>query len=386
MKNFSEDTEISSERQKILDAAHTLVVKVGTNVLTNDDGRLCPERFQSLCEQLYRIRQSGRQVALVSSGAVGAGMGRLNIKQKPVDLRHLQACAAVGQSFLMQAYEEQLSQFGIPTAQILLTASDFDHRLRYLNMRNTLLSLFEWNCLPIINENDTVSIEEICFTDNDHLAALVTNLLQAPLLILLSVVDGLYTADPRQTPGLEPIPLVPEIDSSILSLAKSTKSGLGKGGMGSKLRAAQLVTSAGEGVILANGSQPNILDRIFDSEDIGTLFLPKGTSLPAWKRWLGYTARPRGDVFIDIGARHAVQHLGRSLLPIGVTTIKGSFKKGDVVALRDPEGVELARGLTNYSAQDLLRICGLRTDQIKETFDPVPYEEVIHRDNLVIVV
>ena len=310
-----------SERARILENAQTIVVKVCTNVLTNREGALCPERFRLLAEQLYRMRESGRQVAVVSSGAVGAGMGRLGMHQRPTDLRHLQACAAIGQSFLMRAYEEQLQQFNVPTAQILLTASDFDDRVRYLNMRNTLLSLFEWGCVPIINENDTVSIDEICFTDNDHLAALVTNLLQAPLMILLSVVDGLYAIDPHGHPEGEPLRVIPEINSDVLAMAGSTKSGLGKGGMGSKLRSARLVTQSGEAVILANGTASGILDRIVAGEEVGTLFLPHGGPLSAWKRWLGYTARPKGALMVDIGARHAVQHSGRSLLPIGIKRI-----------------------------------------------------------------
>lgn len=374
------------DRQKVLQEAATVVVKVGTNVLTNEEGMLSTERFASLTHQLYRLRDQGKQVVLVSSGAVGAGMGRLGLKERPVDLRHLQACAAVGQSYLMQVYEDHLSKYGIHTAQILLTASDFDHRARYLNARNTLLSLFEWGCLPIINENDTVSIDEIRFSDNDHLAAQVTNLLQAPLLIILSVVNGLYERDPRLQADLQPVPVVEEIDERVLRMAGATQSRLGKGGMRSKLKSARMVTAAGEAVLLANGNLPNVLDRIFEGEAIGTLFLPHRAPLPAWKRWLGYTARPRGELLLDIGAVKAVQHQGRSLLPIGISQVNGSFDKGEVVSVKDVEGVEIARGLTNYGSTDLKKICGLRTDQIGEALGAFPYEEVIHRDNLVVVV
>src|SRR5262245_48625550 len=218
-------------RQEVIALAHTVVVKVGTNVLTSADGTLDPARVQALADQVQRIRQAGKKVALVSSGAIGAGMGRLRLAIRPTDLRHLQACAAIGQSLLMRAYEECLAKYDTPTAQVLLTASDFDSRVRYLNVRNTLLALFEWGCLPIINENDTVSVAEIRFGDNDHLAAMVTNLLQAPLLILLTSADGLYPADPSTNQALKPLETVPEIDHTILEMAGSSRSALGTGGM-----------------------------------------------------------------------------------------------------------------------------------------------------------
>jgi len=377
---------IDPVRQDIVALAHTVVVKVGTNVLTGADGTLSRERLQALADQVQRLRRAGRKVALVSSGAIGAGVGQLGMARRPTDLRHLQACAAVGQSFLMRAYEECLAGQGTHTAQVLLTAGDFDNRTRYLNVRNTILTLFEWNCVPIINENDTVSVAEIRFGDNDHLAAMVTNLLQAPLLILLSVVDGLYNSDPRTDPRATLQATVPYIDGPVMEMAGKSRSALGSGGMRSKLRAARLATAAGESVIMANGARPGVLDAIFACEPVGTLFLPHGSTVPAWKRWLGYTAQPKGRLMVDVGAQRAVQHQGRSLLPIGVVQANGSFSKGDVVALCDPDGGEFARGLTNYSAADLARIRGLRTEQIAEVLGALPYEEVVHRDNLVIVV
>jgi glutamate 5-kinase len=377
---------IDPVRQEVIALAHTVVVKVGTNVLTSADGLLSADRIHALADQLQRMRQSGRKVVLVSSGAIGAGIGRLNLGGRPTDLRHLQACAAVGQTFLMRAYEEALSRHGIPTAQILLTAGDFDSRGRYLNARNTILTLFEWGCLPVINENDTVSVAEIRFGDNDHLAAMVTNLLQAPLLILLSVVDGLYPCDPATNPGTEPLATVPSIDAAVVEMAGGSKSALGSGGMRSKLRAARLATAAGESVILANGSRPGVLDQVMSGEPVGTLFLPHGGTVPAWKRWLGFTARPRGRLFLDAGATAAVRQKGRSLLPIGVLRAAGNFSKGDVVSLCDADGSEFGRGLSNYSAADALRICGLRTEQISDVLGGLPYEEVVHRDNLVITV
>ena len=331
---------IDPVRQEVIALAQTIVVKVGTNVLAGSDGLLDGKRIQALADGVQRIRQTGRKVALVSSGAIGAGVGRLSLGKRPTDLRHLQACAAVGQSLLMQAYEGCLARHGLPTAQILLTASDFDSRTRYLNARNTILTLLEWGCLPVINENDTISIAEIRFGDNDHLAALVTNLLQAPLLILLSVVDGLYSGDPQTHPDATLLQTVPFIDPSVLERAGNSRSSLGSGGMVSKLRAARLATAAGESVIMANGASPGVLDAILAGEPVGTLFLPHGSSMPAWKRWLGFTARPKGKLLTDAGARQAVQDQGRSLLPIGVIGVTGLFGKGDVVSLCDANGTE----------------------------------------------
>jgi glutamate 5-kinase len=377
---------IDPVRQEVIALAHTVVVKVGTNVLTSANGTLAPDRLQALADQVQRLRKTGRKVALVSSGAIGAGVGQLGLGRRPTDLRHLQACAAVGQGLLMRVYQEFLAPHGVHTAQILLTAGDFDSRTRYLNARNTILTLFEWNCVPIINENDTVSVAEIRFGDNDHLAAMVTNLLQAPLLILLTVVDGLYASDPGSNPNASVLTTVPCIDGAIMDMAGGSRSTLGTGGMRSKLRAARLATAAGESVIMANGTRPGVLDALFAAEPIGTLFLPHGSSIPAWKRWLGYTAQPKGRLVLDAGAREAVQHKGRSLLPIGVVQVVGSFGKGAVVALCDAAGTEFARGLTNYSAADAGRICGLRTERIGEVLGTVPYEEIVHRDNLVVIV
>ncbi|HEV3237216.1 MAG TPA: glutamate 5-kinase [Gemmataceae bacterium] len=377
---------IDPVRQEVIALAHTVVVKVGTNVLTDANGKLDRARIESLADQLQRLRGRGRKVVLVSSGAIGAGLGQLGLEQRPTDLRHLQACAAVGQAYLMRSYEECLAHQGTPTAQILLTAGDFDSRTRYLNVRNTILTLFEWNCLPIINENDTVSVAEIRFGDNDHLAAMVTNLLQAPLLILLSVVDGLYEIDPEVDPTAKVVATVPNINPSILEKAGTSRSKLGSGGMSSKLRAARLATAAGESVILANGLKAHVLDDIMAGEDIGTLFLPHGSTVPAWKRWLGYTAHPKGRLILDAGAHQAVRHKGKSLLPIGVLRVTGVFRKGDVVGLSNADGEEFARGLTNYSSEDSIRICGLRSDQISQVLGTQPYEEVVHRDNLVVII
>jgi glutamate 5-kinase len=286
----------------------------------------------------------------------------------------------------MRAYQESLAPKGIHTAQILLTAGDFDSRSRYLNVRNTILTLFEWGVLPIINENDTVSVAEIRFGDNDHLAALVTNLLQAPLLILLTDVAGLFSSDPKLDPNAQLLTSVSQIDGTILEMAGGSKSTLGTGGMRSKIRAARMATTAGESVIMANGSEPGILDRIFACQTVGTLFLPRGSSVPAWKRWLGFAARPKGRLVVDPGARKAIQNHGKSLLAIGIVQVQGSFAKGDVVSIGDFEGNEFARGLTNYPSTIIDKIKGMRSEQILDALESLPYEEVVHRDNLVVIV
>lgn len=373
-------------RQEIITSAHTIVVKVGTNVLTRDDGTLDPASLQSLADQLQRIRATGRRVVLVSSGAIGAGMGRLGLAARPSEMRQLQACAAIGQNFLMRAWDDCFARHATPTAQILLTAGDFDSRSRYLNMRNTLLTLFEWGCVPIINENDTISTAEIRFGDNDHLAALVTNLLQAPLLVLLTVVPGLYTGDPNTDPHAQLISTIERIDGDVMARAGAGKSTLGTGGMRSKLRAARLATVAGESVVMASGRQPGVLDDLLRCEPVGTVFLPQSSTMPAWKRWLGFATQVRGRLVVDVGARRAIEQQGKSLLPIGIVQVVGTFGKGDVVAICTPDGTEFARGLSNYPSAAIDRIRGLRTEQVRDTLGTQPYEEVIHRDNLAVTV
>jgi glutamate 5-kinase len=252
-----------------------------------------------------------------------------------------------------------------------------------LNVRNTLRALFEFGAVPIINENDTVSVDELMttFGDNDRLAAMVTNLIRAPLLVLLSDVDGLYDGDPRD-PASKLIPTVTRLDQSIFNLVRDSVTGLSKGGMASKLEAARIATTAGENVIIANGRAPGNLAKIARGEQVGTLFLAQGQAISAFKRWIGFTAQPRGALVLDAGAREAVERNGKSLLAIGITTASGSFRKGDVVSLQDAAGVEFARGLTNYALDDLLRIKGLKSEQIAPVLGRLPYDEVIHRDNM----
>lgn len=370
-------------RAAVIARAELVVIKVGTNVLTSANGLPDRVQIQSLVDQLQRIRSTGRKVVLVSSGAIAAGIGRLGLGRRPTDLPHLQACAAIGQCALIQLYQELFAHYGVSVAQLLLTAGDFDTRKRYLNARNTILTLWEYNCIPIINENDTVSVAEIKFGDNDHLGALVANLVQAPLLVLLTNVNGLYTDDPGLVPTAQLVPTVEAIDRSVTDMAAVTKSSFGTGGMRSKLKAARLATMAGSAVIMANGSVPGILDDIFAAGSVGTLFLPKPGSMPAWKRWIGLTAQPKGQIHVDPGARQAVVEQNRSLLPVGVRTVIGNFGKGDLVSIW-ADSQEIARGLSNYSSTDLAVIAGLNTEQIATQLGKVPYVELIHRDNLVV--
>jgi glutamate 5-kinase len=269
---------------------------------------------------------------------------------------------------------------------VLLTGDDLDHRSRYLNVRNTLRCLLEYGAMPIINENDTVAVDElmVTFGDNDGLAARLTNLLRAPLLVILSDVDGLYDGDPRGG-GAQLLPTVTRVDQRVESYVRDLRSGLSKGGMLSKLRAAKIVTAAGESVIIASGRRPGVLRRILAGEVEGTLFVAQGKTISPWKRWIGFSAQPRGVLVLDRGACEAILRQGRSLLAIGIVEVTGSFHKGDVVALKDQQGTELARGLTNYAADDVSRIKGLRSRQIADVLGHRPYEEVIHRDNLALL-
>jgi glutamate 5-kinase len=371
-------------RDEVVLSSRTWVVKVGTGVLAAPDGTLDLDRVGHLAEQISALAATGRRVALVSSGAVGAGLGQLGMARRPEDLPALQAAAAVGQAYLIRAYDEFFRRHGRHAAQLLLTHEDFDARARYLNVRNTLAALFAWNAVPIINENDTISVAEIKFGDNDRLAAMVANLLQAPLLIILSVVEGLYRSDPGTGGAGEVISLVPDLDDATLGLAGTSRSTLGTGGMRSKLAAARLVTQAGGSVIIASGHRENILGRILNGEAVGTLFLAKGCTQAARRRWIGLTARPRGHYVVDAGARRALVAGGSSLLPIGIVAVSGEFDKGDSVAVRDPDGLEFARGLTNYATADARQILGLRSDQVRQALGDAPYDEVIHRDNLVL--
>lgn len=371
-------------RREVIETAKTVVIKVGTSVLSNEDDSLNIARIAALGEQIDRIRKTGRRVVLVSSGAVGAGMGLLGLKEKPKDLPHLQAAAASGQAHLIRLYDDCLQAHGCRAAQLLLTANDFRTRERYLNVRNTLNALADYPIVPVINENDSVSITEIQFGDNDQLAGMVSNLLDDSILVILSVVDGFLDGEP-DSPDSQVIPQVADWDERLLSLASDTQSRRGKGGMRSKLQAIRRVVDVGENVILANGQHDDVLDRILAGEEVGTLFLAQGTNVPAWKRWIGYTIEPAGRLIVDEGARKALCESGRSLLPIGITQVEGNFDKGSVVTIADSNGSEFARGLTNYDSRSTVAIAGRRSPEIDSILGETPYEEVIHRDNLAIL-
>ena len=373
-------------RQEVTATAEKIVVKVGTRVLTDAQGKLDLQRMNALANQLVAIADSGRQVVLVSSGAVGAGMNRLSMETRPTDVATLQAIAAVGQTDLMQTYQKLFQEQGRLAAQVLLTANELDDRVSYLNVRNTLLELLELQVIPVVNENDTVSVDELqtTFGDNDQLAGLVTNLLGAQLLIILSDVDGLFTGNPEDDTS-ELVPTVTSLDETIAGYVQESSGGLGTGGMGSKLQAVRMVTSAGENAVIANGRESEVLTRILAGESLGTLFVAEGKTLSPWKRWLRFSAQTQGTIMLDKGACAAIQQEGSSLLAIGIIRHQGHFNKGDVIQLCNEAGEELARGLTNYNSDELEQIRGHRSEEFQQILGQCPYEEVIHRDNLALV-
>jgi len=379
-------------------SAARIVVKVGTNVLASPGMGLDEGRVAHISEQIARLVKGGRQVALVSSGAIGAGMADLGMKQRPLTLPGLQASASVGQGRLVSGYEAGFHRHGLHAGQILLTRDDFDSRERYLNASNTMHALFELGCVPVINENDTISTDEIRFGDNDLLAAHVTHLIRAELLILLTSVPGLYVREPRPAAVRsvhEPLAsgeklffvadVVEKVDEEVGQLAYGETTPGGTGGMDSKLTAARMATEAGETAVMADGTEDNVLIRLMAGEKVGTLFLPARRKLRSRKRWLRFTSRPRGAVVVDDGARKALCEKGKSLLPIGITAVNGQFAPGDAVRIVGPDGEEFARGLSNYSSAEIEQIKGLRTDQIERTLGHKFYDEVVHRDNMALL-
>ncbi len=368
-------------RQEVFQACKTVIVKIGTNVLTTDNDRLDLDRIQCIADQIHRVQETGRRVVLVSSGAVGAGIGILGLNRRPDSLPELQAAAAIGQPSLMRTWDDALSRTGHRTAQLLLTGNDFRNRQRYLNVRNTIRALFDFGVVPIVNENDTVSIKEIAVGDNDQLASMLATLLPDPLLVILSGIAGLYDGPPSD-PASKVVSLVEKPDESLLKLVAAEQSTRGRGGMGSKLKAILAATGMGETVILAGGRSDTVLDDIRAGKSTGTLFLAKGVSVPAWKRWIGFGAPPAGVLIIDEGATRAVREAGRSLLAVGITEVQGEFESGALVGLRTKDGTDIARGLANYSSDEIRRIQGRRSDQIARALGHIPFAEVIHRDNL----
>jgi glutamate 5-kinase len=363
-----------------------IVVKVGTNVLTHSNGLLNQERIAQLTDHLCRMINQKRRIVLVSSGAVGAGMGRLGLRERPSELSQLQAVAAIGQGKLIETYEQELQRHGILAAQVLLTADDLSNRKRYLNARNTIRALLDYGTLPIINENDTVSVDELhtTFGDNDRLASLVANLFETPLLILLTDVDGLFDRDPNDAEA-KLIPIVEIWSSHLLKMVAEKHSKRSKGGMSSKLKAAKMITGSGGNVIIANGDRPETLSDLFAAKEVGTVFLMQNNFLTARKRWLGFAVRTEGRLILDDGAVDAVCRKGKSLLPIGIVDADGNFEKGGIVALVDKTGKEIARGLTNYGLKEVLQIRGKKTAEIQNFSGQTGYAEVVHRDNLQLV-
>jgi len=376
---------VSNNRQLVSEAS-TWIVKVGSRSLTGDDGRLDQAQVANLARQLIMLVEMGKRVVLVSSGAVASGVGKLGLTSRPSDLATLQAVAAIGQTHLMHVYEQTFAKHGRLAAQVLLTASELDDRVAYLNVRNTLRRLLELGAIPIINENDTVAVDELktTFGDNDRLAGMVAGLLEGSLLVILSDVQGLYDRDPSD-PNAQVVSTVERIDESIEEMVRDRKTGVSKGGMASKLATAKFVTNSGQSVIIGWGRGPDVLVRLARGDTIGTLFVPQSKAISPRKRWIGFSAQPAGQLLVDPGAARAMCENGRSLLAIGIKTVDGDFGKGDVVSIINEQSTEIARGLINYNATQVKQIRGCRSDRIEQILGQCPYEEVIHRDNLAIV-
>lgn len=374
-----QDLTEKMDRKNILRDVKRIVVKVGTSTLTFPDMRLNIGHIGSLVDELVRARKSEKDVALVTSGAIAAGMGKLGWETRPKAIPRQQAAAAIGQSHLMRTYEESFGRHGQLVAQVLLTQADINDRTRYTNASNTLSTLLQCGVIPIINENDTVAVDEIKVGENDTLSALVTNLIKADLLIILSDIDGFYDRSGRV------INAIPSITPELREMAGGSGSELSLGGMVTKLRAAEIVTGAGEIMVIANGKKPNVITRVLEGYDEGTIFFPKSDKMSGRKRWIAYSLPCRGTLKVDAGAKSALVKRGKSLLPSGITEVSGDFEFGDAVRCVDENSREFARGLTNYNAEEADMIKGKKTDQIESLLGDMYYDEVIHRDNLVIL-
>lgn len=372
-------------RRDFLKRINSVVIKVGSAVLADEDG-LNLEVINSLCRQVSELKKQGKKITLVSSGAIAAGQGKMPGLPRPRTVPEKQAMAAIGQSRLMQVYEDAFDAYGFAVAQVLVTREGLVPRHRYVNAKNTIRTLHEWGVIPIINENDTVATEELQFTDNDALAALMVNVADSEALICLSDIDGLYDGDPRDNPSARLIPQVKRVDESIMQLAGDTPGRAGRGGMRSKLESARMVTACGIPMIVAAGRSPDIILRIFDGEEVGTLFLPRDRRrLKGRKPWIAFTLARKGSVFIDSGAEHALVVDRKSLLAVGIKRVSGKFDAGDCLSVINPQGEEIAVGVTNYSSDELEKICGCRSGKICKIVGHEGQTEVIHRDNLVIM-
>ncbi len=374
---------MKTDRKTSFDNAKRVIVKVGSNVLTENSG-LNLNIVRAISRQICRLIDRGLEVILVTSGAMAAGIRKIGLTKRPDEIPKRQAVSAVGQASLIMEYENAFERYGNKVAQILLTSDDLNNRKRYLNARNTLYTLLSWQVVPIINENDTVAIESIKFGDNDNLAAMIALLMDADMLIILSDIDGLYAKDPRSNPDAELIPMVTEFKKSLEKIAGDIPGSLGTGGMLSKIKAAKKVTAAGVPMVIANGNVPDILEKLFDGGRYGTFFVPQADRLPSRKCWIGYSLKPEGVIVIDHGAATAVLKRGKSLLASGIVGVDGDFGIGAPVEFKTAESDILGTGLVNYSAADIRKIMGLQSRQILDRLGEKPYDEVIHRDNLVI--
>lgn len=372
------------QREKLRDC-HRVVIKVGTSTVTHDSGKLNLLRLENLAREMSDLHSDDRNVSLISSGAVGAGVGKIHFPDRPKTIPEKQALAAIGQGRLMHMYEKFFSEYGKTVAQVLLTRDVFANRLRYLNARHTLLTLLDFGVIPIINENDTVAVDEIKFGDNDTLSALVACLIDADLLIILSDIDGLYSDDPRTNPDAQLLPVVSEITNNMVAHSRSRGSKLSSGGMFTKLTAAKIAMTSGIPMVIANNKEQNVLRRIVAGESLGTLFVPSREPVQGRKQWIAFGSSPHGSIVIDQGAVEAILKRGKSLLPSGVVEVEGGFSRGDVVSIISPEGSEIARGMVNFSADEISVIAGHHTDEIGELLGSIDYDEVVHRNNLALI-
>ena len=360
-----------------------IVIKVGTSTLTDERGMLDRTYIASLAGQIAALKSKGVDVLLVSSGAIRAGMEKMGLSSRPNTVPELQATAAVGQGFLMQVYSDIFGQQGLIAGQVLLTREDFGDRKRYLNARNTILTLFHHGVIPVVNENDTVAIEEIRVGDNDNLAALVASNLEADLLILLSDVSGLYDKQPGSA-SAQVIPTVAKIDEKIRAIAGGSGSSSGTGGMRTKLEAAEIAMNSGVTMVIADGREANIISDVAGGKAIGTTFLPKKKRLCSRKRWIAFGAPSRGSIVVNEGAKKMIGERGKSLLAAGIVGVSSDFSSGDMVRLLDEEGNQIARGFVNYSAGDVEKIKGKQSSEIESILGYKDFDEVIHRDNMVL--
>ncbi len=373
------------DRKPFFDRARRVVIKVGSGVLTASDG-LNLKVIDSLSRQICTLLETGREVLLVSSGAMASGQKRIGLDRRPDEIPKRQAIAAVGQAGLIMTYDTAFARYDRKVAQILLTSDDLSSsRRRYLNARNTLHTLLAWKVLPIINENDTVVVEEIKFGDNDNLSALITLMMNADLLINLTDIDSLYTSDPRTDETARPIHEVENINRQIEKVAIGLPGALGTGGMLSKIKAARKVTVAGIPMVIAGGRSDDILQRLFAGQICGTFFTPGKARLSNRKCWIGFTLKPKGAISIDDGAVRAIMEQGKSLLSGGIISVEGDFGIGAPVALHDSRGKPLATGLVNYSATDIRKILGCHSSEIEGKLGQKPYDEVIHRNNMAVL-